>query len=97
VTKKGETLKKRVRDEVIAVHYPEFLGVEPTVKRGPSESRLRSLRRMRGALGSDEMKAVPLERTLTYHLPESAEQPFDKTVVVVTDDDGRAQFIIESK
>ncbi len=92
-----EELKASVRDTVLAQRFPELSDVEPEIETGPEESRLRALRRQRNFVPEEELKAIPIEHRLIYQLPESENQPFERTVVVVTDDEANPKFIIESK
>lgn len=89
-------LIQRIRDEILAVHFPEMLEVEPKIKTQRSESGLRTLRR-RGAVRAEEFEELPKERQVTLQLDASADRPFDRTVVIYTDDAGNPKFILESK
>jgi hypothetical protein len=91
-------LKQHVRDTVISPLYPEMAGVEPHLEMQiRDESQLRALRRRRILVTEEELRDVPLQNHLTYQLHESPDQPFNKTIVVVTGEDGQLQFILESK
>jgi hypothetical protein len=92
-----EAIKHRVQGEIINNRFPELSGIEPQVESGPAESQLRALRRTRAVVSDSDIKAIPVEVKLIYQLQESAERPFDKTIVVVTNEQGDTQFIIESK
>jgi len=92
-----DEIKQRVRQEILETQFPELVDIEPNVRSGPAESQLRTLRRSRRMITDDDVKSIPVEHQFIYHLPERDEQPFDKTLVVVTDEEGKTQYIIESK
>jgi hypothetical protein len=92
-----KTLKQRVAQTVLTQKFPEMVGIEPVVETGPAESQLRALRRRRAFVTDEDISNVPIEHKLTYHRPETADQPFDRTVVVITDEAGTPQLVIESK
>lgn len=94
---KPEEIKARIEQEIISQQYPEMTDTSPTIESGPSESRLRALRRSRAILSESELQSIPVEHKFIYQLQEDGNRPFDKTVVIVTNDDGQAQYIIESK
>ena len=91
-----QELKKLIRDGILKDFYPEMIDIDPKVERQPSESMLRAFRR-RGALRAEEVEALPMERQATYRLDATNDQPFERTVVIITDDNGNAKFILESK
>ncbi|MCE7979989.1 MAG: hypothetical protein DYG89_02255 [Caldilinea sp. CFX5] len=93
----NQELEQRIREEIIAKQFPEMLGIAPQIEVGPSESKLRALRRLRGTVSTEEEKSIPQEFTVTYHRPADAQQPFARTIVVVTDDSYQTRYIIESK
>jgi hypothetical protein len=90
-------LAEQIRDTIIAEQFPELLGVEPEIEFGHSESKLRALRRLRGYVTDEDRATIPKEYTLTYFRPADDQQPFDRAIVVVTDEAGNAQYIMESK
>jgi hypothetical protein len=92
-----KTLKDQIEQTLIKQQFPEFVGVDPVVETGPAESNLRALRRARAFLTDDEKRNVPVEHKLTYRVPENADQPFDRTVVVITNEAGTPKLVIESK
>jgi hypothetical protein len=92
-----EEIKQRIRQEILNAQFPELADIDPQVKSGPAESQLRALRRSRAFLTEDDLRAIPLEHQFTYRRLEDELYPFDKTVVVVTNDEGETDFIIESK
>lgn len=92
-----EKIKQRIRQEILSAHFPELADIEPQVQSGPAESQLRALRRSRAILTEDDIRAIPVEHQFTYRRLEDEHYPIDKTVVVVTNDEGETDFIIESK
>ncbi|GJD17639.1 hypothetical protein RIVM261_025950 [Rivularia sp. IAM M-261] len=93
-----EEIKKRIREEILTQQFPDLINIDPEIITGHSESRLRHLRRSRGSLVTErEINAIPLEHQFIFKQQESEDQPFDKTIVIVTDNDGELQYIIESK
>jgi len=94
---KSEDIKDLIEQTIIQKNFPEFANVQPEIQRGPSESKLRALRRTRAMISESYIKQLPVENQLTYRLSEDENNPFDKTLVVVTDDNGEPQYFIESK
>ena len=90
-------IKDRIHAEIIAKQFPDLGDVDPVIESGPSESQLRRLRRTRGVLTANEIDAIPLECRVIYQRHANDEYPFDRTVMVVTDDEGTPQVIVESK
>jgi hypothetical protein len=90
-------IKEKIQQEVLGNLYPELSGVEPEVESGPSESQLRALRRRRAVISDGDLQQIPVEHRFIYRVDENDERPFDQTIVVVTDDEGNTQFIIESR
>jgi len=93
----SEDIKDLVEQTIIRNKFPEFANVQPMIQSGPSESKLRALRRTRAVISDTDIKKLPVEHQLTYRLSEDENNPFDKTLVVVTDDNGEPQYFVESK
>jgi hypothetical protein len=74
-----------------------MLGIEPTVQSGPNERELRALRRTRGFVSEQDRKSIKTEHRFIFSKAAGTDQPFPRTIVVVTDDDATVQFILESK
>jgi hypothetical protein len=90
-------IENRVRSEILSEYYPEMMRIKPIIQSGPSESRLRALRRSRTAYTEQDLNRIPIEHVLLYRLAPSQDIPFEHTLVVITDDTGEVNSIIESK
>jgi hypothetical protein len=93
----SEDIKEKLISDFISPSFPELLKVPPRVTSGPSESQLRNLLRSRAVVTPEAVNDLPLEHRFVWQLSTGPDQPFDRTVVVVTNDQGETQYIIENK
>ncbi|MCC5600636.1 hypothetical protein [Nostoc favosum] len=86
-----------IKDKVKAIigqQFPELANIEPKIESDLSQSQLRAFRRQRSDVHQNE---IPLEHRFIWQIEENEECPFDRTIVVLTDEEGNTQAIIESK
>ncbi|MFL9458127.1 hypothetical protein AB0756_40020 [Tolypothrix campylonemoides VB511288_2] len=93
----SETVKNRIQNEIIREQFPEMSNIVPQVEFGPAERQLSTLRRSRDIITETDINSIPKEYKLTYRLRRSEQFPFNKTVIVTTNEQGEPQLIIESK
>lgn len=95
-------IEQRVNQEILRISFPEFLHVQPKINCTPITIQNKQLgreevQRKGSKAKSRQVSSTSKEYTVVYSLPSNARRPFDRSLVIITDESGNAKRIIQSK